>query len=374
VFITYRRVGGFELARLIYEDLQRRGYHPFMDIEDLRSGPFNAALYQRIEEVNDVVVVLSAGALDSREGEDWLRLEVAHAFKNGKNVVPVFTRDFVWPPQLPADIAALRHQNGVPPSGVDYFSASLDRLARLLHPAADSGRDSLGPTVPRVRSRSTSSKETRSWRRYRGLAVAAIGLVVVLPGIWVYRSRLAPTSRPDRATPVSVAVVPTQLPSPGQSTPRENSLEPPREELARFDELLRAGKLGDARAVLSRLLSSHMHSPEVAYRVVKDQVARVKAVDALPAGDDRSASLALLARERVAGVICQLSEFYLQIYDDTSSRADKARRLVGISKEALAGAPCDSSKLDDRDIDGLTQSIRQTGQLAKGLRGFTFDD
>jgi chaperonin GroEL len=138
VFISYRRIGGFELARLIYEDLRRRGYNPFMDIEDLRSGPFNTALYQRIEEVNDIVVVLSAGALDPREGEDWLRLEVAHSFSSKKSVVPVLTRDFDWPAQLPEDIAPLRHQNGVPPSGADYFTASLDRLAKLLHPPVGS--------------------------------------------------------------------------------------------------------------------------------------------------------------------------------------------------------------------------------------------
>jgi hypothetical protein len=195
VFITYRRIGGFELARLIYEDLRQRGYSPFMDIEDLRSGPFNTALYQRIEEANDVVVVLSAGALDPREGEDWLHLEVAHAFVSNKSVVPVLTRDFDWPAQLSDDIAELRYQQGVPPSGADYFDASLDRLARLLHPPA--------------RSHSKLFRRLPDWLKGRrpllrisiSISVGILGLLLVLP--LVHRSAYHSLDRRHQTTSVN---------------------------------------------------------------------------------------------------------------------------------------------------------------------------
>jgi hypothetical protein len=64
VFISYRRDGGAELARLVSEILPRRGYRVFMDVESLRSGPFNTALLSEIESASEVVVILTPGSLD----------------------------------------------------------------------------------------------------------------------------------------------------------------------------------------------------------------------------------------------------------------------------------------------------------------------
>ncbi len=81
------------MARLVRDSLQRRGYRVFMDVEDLRSGPFNTALFNEIDSAADIVVILTRGSLDRCRTEgDWLRLEVAHAIQRKGNVVPVMAR------------------------------------------------------------------------------------------------------------------------------------------------------------------------------------------------------------------------------------------------------------------------------------------
>jgi hypothetical protein len=120
------------MARLVRNALQVRGYGVFMDVEDLKSGPFKTALLSEIESSSDVVVILTPNSLDHCHDEgDWLRTEVSHAIKHGKNVIPVMTRGFKWPASLPDDIAALPNLEGLEPS-LDLFDASMDRLARLL--------------------------------------------------------------------------------------------------------------------------------------------------------------------------------------------------------------------------------------------------
>ncbi|MCR4575533.1 MAG: toll/interleukin-1 receptor domain-containing protein, partial [Lentisphaeria bacterium] len=59
IFISYRRNGGFETARLIYDRLTNLGYRVSFDLETLRSGKFNTQLYERIEQCKDVLVLLS---------------------------------------------------------------------------------------------------------------------------------------------------------------------------------------------------------------------------------------------------------------------------------------------------------------------------
>src|SRR5215469_18283001 len=132
VFISYRREAGAEMARLVRNALKERGYEVFMDVEDLRSGPFKTALLGQIESSNDIVVILTPKSLDRcNEHGDWLRTEVSHAIKHSKNVIPVIMRGFTWPASLSDDIADLPNFEGVE-SSHEYFNASMDRLARLL--------------------------------------------------------------------------------------------------------------------------------------------------------------------------------------------------------------------------------------------------
>ena len=133
VFISYRRSGGWEMARLIHDRLEEKGYEVFLDVEELRSGPFNTSLFGRIESLTDFVVILSKDCLGRCRSEgDWLRLEIAHAVRMKKNIVPVLLRDFEWPQApLPDDMNALPFFQGVSASH-EFFDASMDKLAALL--------------------------------------------------------------------------------------------------------------------------------------------------------------------------------------------------------------------------------------------------
>ena len=136
IFISYRRSDGFATARLIYDRLYQQGYRVSFDMETLRSGDFNTQLYERIENCRDVVVIVSKEALQFREKreQDWMRLEVAHAIKHKKNIIPVFLRDVTVPQKedLPEDIADLVMKNGVTASE-EHFDSTLKKICRLFH-------------------------------------------------------------------------------------------------------------------------------------------------------------------------------------------------------------------------------------------------
>ncbi|MGM9858846.1 MAG: TIR domain-containing protein [Bacilli bacterium] len=132
VFISYRRDGGFAMARLIYENLTRRGIKTFFDMEELKSGQFNYKLYSAIEESTNFILVLPPHGLDRccNEG-DWLRIEIEHAILKNKNIVPVTMESFDWNVNLPLSLENLHLFNAVNISE-DYFSASLEKLLSML--------------------------------------------------------------------------------------------------------------------------------------------------------------------------------------------------------------------------------------------------
>lgn len=137
VFISYRRDGGAELARLIRKDLIDRGFAVFMDVEDLGRGHFDRALYERIEAASDFVMVLTPGSLEGcRNEQDWFRLELSHAIEAGTGVVPVRASDFEWPSQgqLPEAFRDLRNLQQVSVSH-EFFDASMDKLESMLSAA-----------------------------------------------------------------------------------------------------------------------------------------------------------------------------------------------------------------------------------------------
>ena len=132
VFISYRRAGGYQTAHLLYDNLVRKGYRVSFDLETLRDGgKFNEKLYDRIERCSDVLAVMSEDSLKFRENieDDWFRLEIAHALKCGKNIVPVFLRDFKAPPksELPDDVKGLMDYNGVVASQ-EHFDSVLRQI------------------------------------------------------------------------------------------------------------------------------------------------------------------------------------------------------------------------------------------------------
>ena len=134
IFISYRRDGGEDLARLLEYKLTDRGFKVFFDVESLRSGAFNKALFEKIAECTDVVVVLPPHGLDRcADPNDWVRLEISRAFELNKNVIPVMMRNFEFPETLPKDINEIRNMNGINASN-EFFDAVIETLiSKRLH-------------------------------------------------------------------------------------------------------------------------------------------------------------------------------------------------------------------------------------------------
>lgn len=179
IFISYRREGGADTARLIRDSLQKRGYDVFLDVEDLRSGHFNEALYQQIDKAADFLSILSPNSLDRCQNDnDWVRLEIAYAIKHKKNLVPVIHKGFTWPAvgSLPKDIADLPTYNGVSPSH-ELFEASIDKLTKLL----------------KSRPRGQRAKSVTS-----ALPIAAVVVAAIVAVFSLYGSRQPTVNLSDR--------------------------------------------------------------------------------------------------------------------------------------------------------------------------------
>jgi WD40 repeat protein len=134
VFISYRRDGGEHLAGRVKDALKARGFSVFMDVEDLKSGRFDVALFGKIEEATDVIVIFTQGCLDRCKNEDdWFRQEIRQAIKCKRNIVPIIARGFQMPHSetLPADIREMVKYHGLTPAP-EMFEASMDRLVSML--------------------------------------------------------------------------------------------------------------------------------------------------------------------------------------------------------------------------------------------------
>lgn len=131
IFISYRRDGGFEVADSMYQRLIAAGYAAFLDIEQLNSGTFNTKLLEVIDGCKDFILILPPHALDRCNDEnDWVRKEVEHAIKGGKNIIPIMLRGFEWPSDesLPESLRGLSNYNGITASDHNIYVENVERL------------------------------------------------------------------------------------------------------------------------------------------------------------------------------------------------------------------------------------------------------
>ncbi len=129
-FISYRREGGADTARLIRSAIGTRGYPIFLDVDDLGASHFDDRLLDEIERAPNFIVILTPDALHRCKNEkDWLRREIAHAIATGRNIIPVLKEGFAFPrpEELPEEIAFLPRYNCVPYSHI-YFDSTIDKL------------------------------------------------------------------------------------------------------------------------------------------------------------------------------------------------------------------------------------------------------
>lgn len=90
IFISYRREGGKEYARNLTSELVSRGFHPFLDFDELKDGKFDKRITDAIESAPVFMFILSPGSLDRCVNEnDWVRKEILHAIEHNRHIVPV---------------------------------------------------------------------------------------------------------------------------------------------------------------------------------------------------------------------------------------------------------------------------------------------
>ena len=128
IYIIYRNDGDECLTRLLEHKLTDCGFNVFCGADTLCLTTLNNSLLEKIDECTDVLVVLSPHSLDRCvEPNDWVRLEIAHALKQQKNIVPIFMRNFTFPDTLPEDIEQIRYLAGITANN-EYFSAAFEKL------------------------------------------------------------------------------------------------------------------------------------------------------------------------------------------------------------------------------------------------------
>lgn len=107
VFISYRREGGKDNARILKAELKSRNLNVFLDLDELKDKTFGDQLLNVIAETPVFLFILSKGSLDRCSDEDdWVRHEILHADKCGLNIVPVvFDKNIgAIPDNVPEDV------------------------------------------------------------------------------------------------------------------------------------------------------------------------------------------------------------------------------------------------------------------------------
>ena len=137
IFISYRRIGGANLARNIYDALLRQGYEDYevyFDVRDATTGDIEEILLKKIESSKDFLVILTPNSLDRCHDEkDWFTQEIAHAIKHKKNILPILAPDFHWPTsRLPETIQSLHKHKGLTFTH-EFFEEFFKKLTGLLH-------------------------------------------------------------------------------------------------------------------------------------------------------------------------------------------------------------------------------------------------
>lgn len=90
IFISYRREGGAQYARILQLMLTQRGYEVFLDYDELTDGVFSEHIKTAIKNSSVFMLILSAHSMDRCINEDdWVRQEIMLALSEGKQIIPV---------------------------------------------------------------------------------------------------------------------------------------------------------------------------------------------------------------------------------------------------------------------------------------------
>jgi len=125
IFISYRRKGGIQDARLVDEKLRNSGYSVSFDIDTLGRGKFTDTLKTRLKSCKDFIVIFEPsywerfydekGQVQPEEvlNQDWCYLELKNALLANKNIIPLVQKDFIFPKNLPKDVKDIAEMNAI---------------------------------------------------------------------------------------------------------------------------------------------------------------------------------------------------------------------------------------------------------------------
>lgn len=110
IFISYRRVGGAQYARVLQLFLEKRHYRVFLDYDELTDSKFSPTIEAAIRDADVNIIILSKGALDRCvNSDDWVRRELELAASENKQIIPVNPDDTFegFPEDLPENIRSI---------------------------------------------------------------------------------------------------------------------------------------------------------------------------------------------------------------------------------------------------------------------------
>ncbi len=134
VFISYRREGGADVARLLQNFLESKSFSVFLDVDNLDAGHFDEQLFAKIQQHDVFLMVCSPNALDRcTDSADWVRQEIAHALQCRKRIIPVTLQGFKCPSpeSLPAEMAEFAKYQAFEYHPVHWKSTSAKLLEML---------------------------------------------------------------------------------------------------------------------------------------------------------------------------------------------------------------------------------------------------
>jgi hypothetical protein len=159
-FISYRRSkddrpGGSTEARLLRETLARKGWHAFLDVEDLGPGEWSQQLLKVIGQRPVFILVLSKDALNPVAADDPFLGEIKRAVDKRRHIILVLLPGFEPPP---GPTIGEEVNRAISSQGVNYshehFGSTIENLDQLIRKAL-------------ARRRSIRSQIRAIWKNWR---------------------------------------------------------------------------------------------------------------------------------------------------------------------------------------------------------------
>jgi hypothetical protein len=151
-----------------------------------------------------------------------------------------------------------------------------------------------------------------------------------------------------------------------------NSIPPTLEELATVDKLMRQRKYPEAHQALERLHQKYTASFEIFYRDIMAFVLELNWARSLPVGDKRCEIQTRFEWHDYMGLICQGTEAYLTIYDQSNQYYQEMKELNEVARASLKNLPCKQIIMWEWDQDRFISRLPGTANFALKVEKLTY--